>query len=30
VRLLKFLHAYGLPSVDEKRMRFYRMLDEFF
>jgi aminoglycoside 3'-phosphotransferase-2 len=25
-----FLHAYGLPSVDEKRMRFYRMLDEFF
>jgi hypothetical protein len=22
--------GYGLPSVDEKRMRFYRMLDEFF
>jgi aminoglycoside 3'-phosphotransferase-2 len=25
-----FLQAYGPPSVDEKRMRFYRMLDEFF
>jgi len=25
-----FLRAYGLTSVDHRRMRFYRMLDEFF
>jgi aminoglycoside phosphotransferase len=25
-----FLRTYGLQEVDEKRMRFYRMLVEFF
>ena len=25
-----FLHAYGLPSIDEEKIRFYMLLDEFF
>jgi len=25
-----FLRAYGLTKINQQRMRFYRMLDEFF